>query len=198
VTKTIDENRRKFLTGATTVIGLAGVTAAAVPFIGSWQPSARAKTLGAPVEFDISKLVVGALVTVEWRGKPVFILKRSASEMQKLTQVRSLLSDPDSNIAEQPKYVQTDTRSIVGHESILVIVGLCTHLGCVPKFRPDVGAADLGGSSWPGGFFCPCHGSKFDLSGRVFNGAPAPSNLTVPPYRYESDKVITIGLEQTS
>ncbi len=189
----VNQGRRNFLTGATCVVGAGGVVGAAVPFIGSWQPSAKAKAAGAPVTVSIGKIEEGAMIIVEWRGKPVFIVRRTAQALADLERGRPLVSDPNSKEKQQPEYVTGDARSLEGKESILVAVGICTHLGCSPQFRPDVGATDLGGEQWLGGFFCPCHGSKFDLSGRVFRGAPAPTNLEIPPYRYVNDDTIVIG-----
>ena len=193
MTQEINSDRRKFLTGVTTVVGVGGVVAATVPFIGSWQPSANARALGAPVQVDVSRVELGAMITVEWRRQPVYIVRRSEQALQDIKKVRGLVSDPDSKDADQPDFITGEARSMVGKESIIVMVGQCTHLGCAPKFRPTIGDEDLGGSQWFGGFFCPCHGSKFDLSGRVFKGAPAPTNLPIPPYRYDSENVITIG-----
>ena len=169
-----------------------GAVGAAVPFVKSWNPSAKAKTAGAPVVADISKLEVGQRMTVEWRGKPVWILRRSKEAMASLTAVADNLRDPESQESKQPEYVSPETRSREGHEEIVVLVGLCTHLGCSPLYRPEVAPADLG-ADWKGGFFCPCHGSKFDFSGRVFKSVPAPLNLEVPPYYYMSDTLIKIG-----
>lgn len=192
----VNESRRKFLLGATSVVGGAGVVGAAVPFVASWQPSAKAKAAGAPVKVNISKLEVGARMVVEWRGKPVYIVRRTAETLAAISQIDdNILRDVDSQEASQPDYVDGSARTLAGREEYLILVGLCTHLGCAPLFRPDVGAADLGGDSWMGGFFCPCHGSKFDLSGRVFAGVPAPKNLEVPPHMYESDNVIVIGVD---
>lgn len=192
----VNESRRKFLLGATSVVGGAGVVGAAVPFVASWQPSAKAKAAGAPVKVNISKLEVGARMVVEWRGKPVYIVRRTAETLAAISQIDdNILRDVDSQEAAQPDYVDGSARTLAGREEYLILVGLCTHLGCAPLFRPDVGAADLGGDSWMGGFFCPCHGSKFDLSGRVFAGVPAPKNLEVPPHMYESDNVIVIGVD---
>ena len=192
----VNESRRKFLLGATSVVGGAGVVGAAVPFVASWQPSAKAKAAGAPVKVNISKLEVGARMVVEWRGKPVYIVRRTAETLAAISQIDdNILRDVDSQEASQPDYVDGSARTLAGREEYLILVGLCTHLGCAPLFRPDVGAADLGGDSWMGGFFCPCHGSKFDLSGRVFAGVPAPKNLEVPPHMYESDNVIIIGVD---
>ncbi|MFB0990550.1 MAG: ubiquinol-cytochrome c reductase iron-sulfur subunit, partial [Porticoccaceae bacterium] len=181
---------------ATSVVGGAGVVGAAVPFVASWQPSAKAKAAGAPVKVNISKLEVGARMVVEWRGKPVYIVRRTAETLAAISEIGDdILRDADSQEASQPDYVDGSARTLAGREEYLILVGLCTHLGCAPLFRPDVGAADLGGDSWMGGFFCPCHGSKFDLSGRVFAGVPAPKNLEVPPHMYESDNVVIIGVD---
>ena len=188
----VNESRRKFLLGATSVVGGAGVVGAAVPFVASWQPSAKAKAAGAPVKVNISKLEVGARMVVEWRGKPVYIVRRTAEALAAISEIGDdILRDVDSQEASQPAYVNGSARTLAGKEEYLILVGLCTHLGCAPLYRPDVGAADLGGDSWLGGFFCPCHGSKFDLSGRVYAGVPAPKNLEVPPHMYESDNIVS-------
>jgi ubiquinol-cytochrome c reductase iron-sulfur subunit len=192
-TDVINSGRRKFLTAATSAVGVAGVVGIAVPFVGSWNPSAKAKAAGAPVKADVSKLEPGQMVVVEWRGKPVYVVNRTDAQLAELPNLDSQLKDPDSLISEQPAYIKGVDRSI--KPNLLVIVGLCTHLGCAPKFRPEVGAADLGGKDWQGGFFCPCHGSKFDLSGRVYSGVPASANLVVPPYTYEGDDVLVIGVD---
>ncbi len=186
-------DRRQFLTLATTVAGGAGAAAVAVPFIASFNPSTRAQGLGAPVEVDIARLEDGEMLTVEWRGKPVYVVKRPAALLDSLDQVESKLKDPESAKPQQPEYAANKYRSI--KPEILVLVGVCTHLGCAPLFRPEVAPADLG-DDWPGGFFCPCHGSKFDLSGRVYAGVPAQDNLAVPPHRFESDSVLLIGEDQ--
>ena len=192
----VNHSRRKFLLGATGVIGGAGIVGAAVPFVASWQPSAKAKAAGAPVRVDISKLEAGGRLVVEWRGKPVYIVRRTPESLEALGQIESTsLKDANSKSANQPTYVGGDARSLEGKEEILVLVGLCTHLGCAPMYRPDVGAADLGGDAWLGGFFCPCHGSTFDMSGRVFVNVPAPTNLEIPPHSYESDDVLVIGVD---
>jgi len=192
----VNESRRKFLLGATSVVGGAGVVGAAVPFVASWQPSAKAKAAGAPVKVNISKLEVGARMVVEWRGKPVYIVRRTAEALAAISEIGDdILRDVDSQEASQPAYVNGSARTLAGKEEYLILVGLCTHLGCAPLYRPDVGAADLGGDSWLGGFFCPCHGSKFDLSGRVYAGVPAPKNLEVPPHMYESDNIVIIGID---
>ncbi len=192
----VNESRRKFLLGATSVVGGAGVVGAAVPFVASWQPSAKAKAAGAPVKVNISKLEPGARMVVEWRGKPVYIVRRTEESLAAINALdTNILRDADSVEAKQPAYVDGSARTLSGKEEYLILVGLCTHLGCAPLYRPDVGAADLGGDAWLGGFFCPCHGSKFDLSGRVFAGVPAPKNLEIPPHSYESDSVVVIGID---
>jgi ubiquinol-cytochrome c reductase iron-sulfur subunit len=182
--------RRHFLTVATVVTGGAGVIATAVPFVSSFKPSARAQALGAPIEVDVSKLEVGALLKVEWRGHPIYILHRSEEMIASLGKDTALLRDPMSKDSEQPSYATNEHRSI--KPAYLVLEGVCTHLGCAPMPRFEVAPADLG-PQWPGGFLCPCHGSKFDLAGRVFAGVPAPTNLGVPPYRYINDNTILIG-----
>jgi ubiquinol-cytochrome c reductase iron-sulfur subunit len=186
----VDLSRRHFLGVATAVTGGVGAVFAAVPFLASWKPSARAQALGAPVEVDVGKLDQGALLKVEWRGKPVWILRRSDDMLETLPQLTGELRDPESEQPQQPDYATNETRSI--RPQVLVVVGSCTHLGCSPIERFDVAPADLG-PDWRGGFYCPCHGSKFDLAGRVYKGVPAPLNLLVPPHRYLSDSVILIG-----
>ncbi|MFA5632112.1 MAG: ubiquinol-cytochrome c reductase iron-sulfur subunit [Porticoccaceae bacterium] len=193
----VNQGRRRFLTGATCVVGAVGVVGAAVPFVGSWNPSAKAKAAGAPVKANISKLEPGQMITVEWRGKPVYVLRRTEEALAGLEKTASLIRDPHSEDSVQPTYVNPENRAIKAE--ILVLVGLCTHLGCAPMFRPEVGIDPGSGNkddSWVGGFFCPCHGSKFDLAGRVYQGVPAPTNLEVPPYTFESDGVIIIGVDQ--
>ena len=186
----VDEKRRRLLTTGVGVVGAVGAATMAIPFVSSMSPSARAKAAGAPVEIDISKLEPGQRVTVEWRGKPVWVVRRTPELLESLEQVAGELRDIDSDKSEQPEYAKNIHRSI--KPELLVMTGVCTHLGCSPTFRPDVAAADLG-ADWMGGFFCPCHGSKFDISGRVYKGAPAPINLPVPPYSFVSDTVILIG-----
>jgi ubiquinol-cytochrome c reductase iron-sulfur subunit len=183
-------SRRRFLGIATGVTAGVGAVFTAVPFIASWQPSARARALGAPVDVDISKLEDGALMKVVWRGKPVSVLRRSPVMLERLEGEKAELRDPDSAEDQQPEYCRNEFRSI--KPDVLVVVSNCTHLGCVPTSRFEVAPADLG-PDWVGGFFCPCHGSKFDLSGRVFSGVPAPLNLAVPPYRYLDDNTLRIG-----
>ncbi len=189
----VDLGRRRFLTATATVVGGVGVAFVAVPFLKSWSPSERAQAAGAPVEADISKLEVGALMTVEWRGKPVWLLKRSQKMLDDLPGLKDQLLDPNSDeTSQQPKYAQNAYRSV--KPDVLVLVGICTHLGCSPTFRPDLAPADLG-PKWKGGFFCPCHGSSFDLAGRVYKGVPAPLNLEVPPYQLLADSRVLIGVD---
>jgi ubiquinol-cytochrome c reductase iron-sulfur subunit len=178
------------LTVATIVTGGAGAIATAVPFVVSFKPSARAQALGAPVTVDISKLETGALLRVEWRGRVIYVLHRTEEMLGTLGKDTSLLRDPASEEEQQPSYATNEHRSI--RPEILVVEGVCTHFGCAPMPRFEVGPADLG-ADWPGGFLCPCHGSKFDLAGRVFSGVPAPTNLLVPPHRYVNDNTILIG-----
>jgi ubiquinol-cytochrome c reductase iron-sulfur subunit len=190
----VDDARRHFLLVATTVTGLAGVALTAVPFLASWKPSARAQALGAPVEADVTKLEPGAIVKVIWRGQAIYIIHRTPEMVATLTssEVVSSLRDPDSEEPQQPEYAKNPNRSL--KPDYLVLVGVCTHLGCAPLNRFEPGDAELG-ATWPGGFYCPCHGSKFDLAGRVFKDVPAPSNLKVPPYRFVAQGVIQIGTD---
>lgn len=190
----VNKTRRRVLTAATSVVGAVGVVGAAVPFVGSWNPSAKAKAAGAPVRANIGKMEPGQMITVEWRGKPVYIVRRTQEAIEGLKKVEDLVRDPNSEQPQQPEYAQNETRAI--REEFLVLLGLCTHLGCAPLFRPEVGIADLGGEDWQGGFFCPCHGSKFDMTGRVYEGVPAPLNLEVPPHRYEGDNLLIVGEDQ--
>lgn len=191
----VDRNKRKFLIATTTVIGGAGLAAAAIPFFHSLSPGARAKAGGGPVQVDISKLEPGQQLTIVWRNKPVWVLRRSSEILGKLEEekLRNKLRDPDSQKEkQQPMYARNMFRSI--NPEYLVVIGICTHLGCVPTFRPELAPVDLG-DDWPGGYFCPCHGSRFDLAGRVFKNVPAPTNLVVPSYRYLSEKIIEIGVD---
>jgi ubiquinol-cytochrome c reductase iron-sulfur subunit len=178
------------LTVATAVTAGAGAIATAVPFVSSFKPSARAQALGAPVTVDISKLEDGALLRVEWRGRVIYIVRRTQEMLATLDKDAAQLRDPNSEEPQQPTYAQNEHRSI--RPEVLVVEGVCTHFGCAPMPRFEVGPADLG-ADWPGGFFCPCHGSRFDLAGRVFAGVPAPTNLLVPPHRYINDTTILIG-----
>jgi ubiquinol-cytochrome c reductase iron-sulfur subunit len=184
-----DKGRRHFLVAATSAIGIAGAAATAVPFLGSWQPSARAKALGAPVVADISKLESGGMARVEWRGQAIYIIHRPQETLAKLPELDSQLRDPKSEESEQPDYTKNDVRSL--KPEILVLIGVCTHLGCAP-IRKAPGDADLG-ADWKGGFQCPCHGSRFDMAGRVLKGWPALKNLRVPPYRFATDTQLVIG-----
>lgn len=184
----LDEERRKFLLTTTSVIGGVGAACALTPFVASWLPSAKAQAAGAPVQVDLSALQPGQQATVEWRGKPVWIIRRTEEMIKQLNDHDDVLRDPQSLVEQQPDYAQNQHRSI--KPEYLILVGICTHLGCSPKYDPEVGEL---GPDWPGGFFCPCHGSKFDLAGRVFKGVPAPINMEVPPYHFISDHVIVIG-----
>ena len=189
----VNSGRRKFLTAATSAVGVAGAVGIAVPFVGSWQPSAKAKAAGAPVKADISKLEPGQMINVEWRGKPVYILHRTPEQLEALPGLDGKLKDPESTLPDsQPAYIEGIDRSI--RPEIFVVIGLCTHLGCAPKFRPEVGATEFT-NDWVGGFFCPCHGSTFDLAGRVYAGVPASQNLIVPPYSFEDENVLVIGVD---
>lgn len=189
----VNAGRRRFLVAATSVVGAAGAVGAAVPFVGSWFPSAKAKAAGAPVKVNVSKIEPGQQMVAEWRGQPVFIVRRTEEILGNLVKLEPQLADVESKASEQPSYVDPKTRSI--KPELLLLVGLCTHLGCAPSFRPEVAPADLG-AEWVGGYFCPCHGSRYDLAGRVYKAQPAPLNLPVPPHTYESDDVIIIGVDQ--
>ena len=191
---TVDTRRRRFLTGTASVIGGVGACFAAVPFVASFQPSARAKAIGAPVEVDISKLEPGQRLIQKWRGKPVWIVRRTPDMVDSLKKFQAgELRDPESTNSAQPTYAKNAWRS--EKPEYLVLVGVCTHLGCSPSFVPDADAAGMG-TPWNGGFFCPCHGSKFDLAGRVFMGVPAPMNLEVPPYEFMSESRLVIGVDK--
>lgn len=189
----VNAGRRRFLVAATSVVGAAGAVGAAVPFVGSWFPSAKAKAAGAAVKVNVSKVEPGQQMVAEWRGQPVFIVRRTEEILGNLTKHEAQLADFDSQASDQPTYVDPKTRSI--KPEVLLLVGICTHLGCSPAFRPEVAPADLG-AEWVGGYFCPCHGSRYDLAGRVYKAQPAPLNLPVPPHMYESDDVIVIGQDQ--
>lgn len=187
----VDVKRRRVLIASTAAMGAVGVAAIATPFVRSWYPSAKAEAAGAPVSQDLSKLEAGQMIVVKYRGKPIFLVKRTKEMMDNLSKVESSLADPKSEGSLQPDYCKNNSRSKDNSE-VLVCEGVCTHLGCAPNYRPDVGAADLGGSSWVGGFLCPCHGSKYDLAGRVYSGQPAPSNLPIPEYSI-SGTILTVG-----
>lgn len=186
----VDTGRRRFLTVATSAAGGVAAAAVATPFVLSFFPSERAKAAGAPVEVDISKLEAGQKINVEWRGKPVWVVNRTPEQVKNLPKLDGKLFDPKSEAPQQPEYCKNAHRSI--KPEILVAVGICTHLGCSPTFRPDLAPADLG-ADWLGGFYCPCHGSKFDLAARVYSGVPAPSNMEIPPHKYLSDTRLLVG-----
>ncbi len=188
----VDESKRQFLTSALTVVGAVGTGYLAVPFLAQMQPSVKTMAAGAPVQVDISKMEPGQLLRVAWRGKPVWVLNRTPAALETLKSLDSQLSDPLSNDSIQPANSKNPVRSI--KPEIFVTLGLCTHLGCSPTFRPEIAPNDLG-PDWKGGFFCPCHGSRFDLAGRVYSGVPAPTNLEIPPYEYLTDTLILIGDE---
>ncbi|MFO7276605.1 MAG: ubiquinol-cytochrome c reductase iron-sulfur subunit [Pseudomonadota bacterium] len=192
----VDSSRRKFLLTATVGVGAVGAVFAAVPFIASWKPSERARALGAPAKVDVSKLEPGQMTQVTWRKQQIFVVRRTPEMVAKLQQLGdAVLKDPESKSSEQPEYAKNEIRSRT--PEILVVVGNCTHLGCLPKPRFEAGAGELG-ADWPGGFFCPCHGSKFDMAGRVFEGSPASVNLRVPPYAFTDERTLVIGIDDAS
>ena len=184
----VDIQRRKFLLKSTGLLGGAGMLLALTPFIASWFPNRKTQSTAQPIHVDLCALAPGQKMTVMWCGKPIWIVRRTPEMISQLSHHDNLLRDPDSLVQQQPPYAQNTSRSI--RPDILVLVGLCTHLGCSPQDKPEVSEVS---SDWPGGFYCPCHGSTFDLAGRVFKGVPAPINLEVPPYRFESEDVIVIG-----
>ncbi|MBL4681233.1 MAG: ubiquinol-cytochrome c reductase iron-sulfur subunit [Pseudomonadales bacterium] len=190
-----NSGRRNFLIGATCAVGSAGVVGLAVPFLGSWNPSAKALAAGAPIKIDIGKLKEGEIIgpIPAWRDKPIFVIKRTKAMLDVLNADNARLADPESSLKQQPEYAKNETRSI--KPDILVLVGLCTHLGCSPQFRPVIAPTQFD-AEWKGGFYCACHGSKFDLAGRVYNRVPAPSNLEVPPHYYESESILVIGEDE--
>lgn len=193
---TVNQSKRRFLVTMTSAVGGVAAVGAAIPFVGSMLPSARALAAGAPVEVDLSKIEPGMLLTVEWRGKPVWIASRTPEMLALLDKHDDRLTDPNSEAAgQQPDYCKNATRSI--KPEYMVVVGICTHLGCSPTYRKEIGPADLG-ADWPGGWFCPCHGSRFDLAARVFSGSPAPTNLVVPPHKYLSESKVLIGEDQAA
>jgi ubiquinol-cytochrome c reductase iron-sulfur subunit len=187
----MNPGRRVWMT-ATTVVGGAGLVATAIPFVASLAPSERARAMGGPVDVELRGIQPGEARTVEWRGKPVFVLRRSPDMLDSLARHDDLLADPLSRRSIQPEYTRNAVRSL--KPDIAVLEAVCTHLGCIPSFRPTPGTPDLG-AAWPGGFYCPCHGSKFDFAGRVFKNVPAPTNLTVPPYQFVSDSKLVIGAD---
>jgi ubiquinol-cytochrome c reductase iron-sulfur subunit len=188
----VDHGRRRFLTATTSVVGAVGVVAAVVPFIKSWEPSARAKAAGAPVTADIGKIEMGQKVDYAWRGLPVFVVRRTKEQLAVLPTLAPRLVDPNSEVGQQPDYIKGPDRAI--KPEWLVVIGICTHLGCVPEFFPQIKPEPFD-PNWKGGFFCPCHKSRYDIAGRVFDGVPAPANLQVPPYHFVSDTLIQIGVD---
>ena len=186
----VDLSRRKFLTAATSATAAVGVVFVATPFVSSWRPSERARALGAPITVDLSKLEVGQLVTYVWRKQPIYIFKRSPETVEKLAAHDGQLKDPKSTDSDQPTYAANAMRSV--RPDVAVLIATCTHLGCLPKQHFEPGDPQLG-AEWPGGFLCPCHGSRFDLAGRVFNGSPASVNLRIPPYSFPNDNTLLIG-----
>ncbi len=188
--KEINQGRRRFLTLATAGAGGVAAIGVATPLVASFFPSEKAKAAGAAVEVDVSKIEAGQLMTAEWRGKPIWIVNRTDKQIKDLPTLDGELVDPKSEVDHQPAYCKNPLRSV--KPNLWVCIGICTHLGCSPTYRPDLAPADLG-AGWKGGFFCPCHGSKFDLAGRVFKGVPAPTNLIIPPYKFLNDKVVLVG-----
>lgn len=189
--ESVNHGRRRFLTASTVVVGGVGGVYAAIPFIAAWKPSAKAVAAGAPVSADISKLAVGQQLTVAWRGRPIFIVRRSEEMLAALPGEDGRLKDPQSSVEEQrPAFAKNAHRSL--KPDVLVLVGSCTHLGCSPKLHTEV-QPEPWDAEWKGGYYCPCHNSKFDLAGRVYEGSPAPTNLVVPPYRFDGDSRVIIG-----
>ena len=191
----VDQGRRKFLTAATSATAAVGTVFAVGPFVASWEPSERARAMGAPVSVDLSKLEVGQMVTYVWRKQPVYVFRRSPEIVASLAAHDGRLKDPKSLESEQPAYALNERRS--RRVDIAVLIASCTHLGCLPKQRFEPGDAVLG-TDWPGGFLCPCHGSRFDMAGRVFNGSPASTNLRIPPYSFPTDDTLLIGQDETA
>jgi ubiquinol-cytochrome c reductase iron-sulfur subunit len=187
----VDKTKRNFLV-VSSALGAVAAGAMVVPFVGSMFPSERAKAAGAPIEVDISKIEPGQMATFEWRGKPVWVVNRTPDMLAQLDKIADKLADPASGSSKQPDYAKNPLRANDKYKNFLVVEGVCTHLGCSPTYRKEVGPADLG-ADWPGGFYCPCHGSKFDMAARVFKGSPAPSNLVIPPYQYLSESRLLIG-----
>ena len=186
----VDNGRRRFLLWSTSAVGAVGAVGIAVPFVQSWYPSARAQAAGAPVEVDLSKIGAGQAIKTEWRGKPIFVIKRTQQQLDKLNEISGLLKDPESKnpTTKQPTYITSASRAI--RDDVFVAVGICTHLGCVPQHQKELSTEE------GAGFFCPCHGSKFDLAGRVFSGVPASDNLEVPPYTFTDENTLLIGVDQ--
>ena len=191
----VNTSRRRFLIGATSVVGGVGAIGAAVPFVASWNPSAKAKAAGAPVKASIGKLEPGQRMTVAWRGKPVWVIRRTQEMLDNIATLTDKLRDPESVVPQQPEYIKGIYRS--SRPEFAIIVGICTHLGCSPQFVPEVKPQEFD-ADWVGGFYCPCHGSRFDLAGRVFNGVPAPKNLEIPPHKYIDDSTVIIGVDEES
>ena len=187
------DKTRRHLVVATSAVGAAVGLGAAVPFVASMWPSERARAAGAPVEVDLSRIAPGELAVIEWRGKPVWVIRRTPEMLASLKAAEARLSDPRSKASEQPKYAENEYRS--AKPDVMVMEGVCTHLGCSPQLKGADAKGEMGGD-WVGGFYCPCHGSKFDLAGRVFRGAPAPTNLKVPPYTFVSDSKLVIGEDE--
>ncbi len=192
----VDQDRRGFLTFATTATGAVGVAFAAVPFIASWSPSERARAAGAPVTVDLTKIEPGQMVTYVYRKKPMYVLRRTPEMLSRLSGHEGELKDAGSSASDQPDYARNEARA--ARPEFLVVEGTCTHLGCLPKARFEAGASPELGANWPGGFFCPCHGSKFDLAGRVFEGSPASTNLAIPVYSFPDENTLVIGVDANS
>ncbi len=188
----VDVSRRKFLVAATAITGGVGAVLAATPFVASWKPSERARAMGAPYELDVSKLEAGQMTTVTWRKKPIYVVRRTPEMVAELPKNAPILKDPSSSESDQPAYAKNEARAL--KPEILVLIATCTHLGCLPKQHFEPGDAALG-ADWPGGFFCPCHGSKFDLAGRVIVGSPASLNLAIPPYSFPDENTVLIGVD---
>lgn len=194
----VNTQRRNFLLIATGAVGAVGVVGAAVPFVQSWWPSAKARAVGAPLRLDISKLRVGELLgPIEvWRGKPIFVVRRTEAMLRHLRSATEQLADPESKNEQQPAYAQNKVRARADRPDVIVLIGLCTHLGCSPKYYGEIQPEPFD-ANWQGGFFCPCHGSRFDLAGRVYKNVPAPDNLEVPPFSFESENVLVIGIDES-
>jgi ubiquinol-cytochrome c reductase iron-sulfur subunit len=190
MTEGVDKTRRNILIGSMTAVGAAGAVAYFTPFVTSWNPSAKAKAAGAPIKVNVGKIEPGAMIIEEWQGKPVMIVRRTKEALENIKKLDGEVKDPGSEKSVQPAYAKNEFRSL--KDEYLILVGICTHLGCSPKYRPGVGELD---ASWLGGFFCPCHGSKFDMAGRVYKGVPATANLVVPPYHFEDDNIIVVGVD---